>query len=797
MRRMVFRLAILLMLSVGVAVHAAPAVVSDVEHADIHGIVRDSVDRTPIVGASVRVKGATAGAITDSKGVFHLHDIAADSIELVVTSIGYSPSAVKVRVNADVRIEITLAPSDVKAKAVLVESDRVDALPSQNATVITSAELDEHRGQTFSEALTIVPGVTVMTTGPSMSKPVVHGMSGSRLVLRNNGLVQEGQQWGAEHAPEIDPFSPSRVTLIKGPAAVVYGPNAMGGVIDVEPRALPSAPHAHGEASLNLFTNNRQGAASVLVEAGRLFDLPLAVLARASTRRAGSASTSDYVLANTGFSELSANATVGYGDKDNGVTLTLSRFATTLGIFTGSHLGNASDLMQAIERGRPSADADFTYVIGNPRQEISHTMLALEWHADLKHVGSLKLQYGWQQNDRSEFDAHNARIVGRGAEGSEERRLDSIARLDRALQTPAMNLLLTTYSGDASLEHDLAQNVHGRVGVSMLRQVNDRTGAVKLVPDYELQGGGLYAYESMVHDDWVFSAGARADVRWLQAYLPTNTASETIYRERRFFSLSGVAGTTWTPSEPLTLALNLGTAWRPPQVNELYSNDVHHGVAYYEIGDSTLQSERSVGVDLTATYALVGVNIEVGVYGNLFDNYIYSLPDPLHPTITLRGTFPTYRFRQARAFIGGADLSASVSVSELLNIYTKASIVRGEELDRNLPLFLMPADRLRLGTHLHLHDVGFVHDAFVDVSVQGVAKQSRFVEGEDYLEPPAAYGTMDIDLGGSIDIWGSSSRITLSVLNLLNTRYRDYLSRYRYFADDPGRNVVLRWSVPF
>lgn len=777
-------------------------------HADVHGIVRDGADRTPIVGATIRlersglVAGTTGsiagaiGAITDAKGVFHLHDIEGDTITLVVTSIGYQPKRIRVAVKEDVRIEVLLAAQDINLKGVVVEDDRIDALPSQNATVITSAELDEHRGQTFSEALTIVPGVTVMTTGPSMSKPVVHGMSGSRLVLRNNGLVQEGQQWGAEHAPEIDPFSPSRVTLIKGPAAVVYGPNAMGGVIDVEPRALPSAPHIHGEASLNMFMNNRQGAASVLLEAGRLFDLPLAFVARVSARRAGNATAPDYALANTGFSELSANAMVGVGGTDNGVTLTVSRFATTLGIFTGSHLGNATDLQRAIERGRPVDNPEFTYSIGNPRQEIAHTMLALDWHVDVNDIGRFKLQYGWQQNDRSEFDAHNARITGRGTD-PEERKRDSIARLEQSLLTPAMNLLLTTYSLDGSLEHELTKSIHGRIGVSGMRQVNDRQGAVKLVPNYLAYGVGGYVYENIVVDDWTFSAGSRLDWRWLRSIVPTSQVVVYLIKEREFLEVSGVAGASWTPTETLNLALNIGTAWRPPQVNELYSNDVHHGVAYYEIGDTSLQAERSVGADMTATYTVVGVNIEVGVYGNLFDNYIYSLPDPANPTITLRGTFPTYRFTQARAFIGGADLSATVVLNDAFNVYAKGSVVRGEELDRSVPLFLMPADRLRLGAHIHAQDVVFVHDAFVDVSVQGVARQTRFVAGEDYLEPPPSYATIDVDLGGSIDVLGTTTRLTLSIFNVLDTRYRDYLSRYRYFADDPGRNVVLRWHVPF
>jgi len=761
--------------------------------AHVHGVVRDSASKQPLHSATVHVVGSTRGALTDRTGTFHLHDVDGDSITIDVSYVGYVRKRLRLGVSAsnDIRIEVLLAPSSAKRREIVVvdSKNQQSGLPTQRVDVLTAAEIDEHRGQTFTDVLTQVPGVTVVQTGPSISKPMIHGMMGSRLVLRNNGIVQEGQQWGSEHAPEIDPFTPSRIAVVKGPASVMYGPNAMGGVIDVVPRPLPQTDGVHGEGSVNLFSNNRQGAAGAFVESKSIGDLPIGVRAQGAIRRAGDAATPNYDLANTGFEEWSTGATIDAGDQDVGFTAIGSVFATTLGIYKGSHLGNAADLERAIERGEPAQTYPFSYDITNPRQEISHTMLSLQGRLRLSPEALLRLTYGWQQNNRSEFDAHNTRIVGPQ---------DSAARLAAALRTPAMNLLLTTYSLDAAVDHELGNTLHGTAGISAQRQANDRTGTVYLVPDYVSWGLGGFAFESATFEKLTVSAGLRYDVRWLDVSLQKRGSNIRTEQIKTFASVTASVGGLWIPSEEWSVNMNVATAWRPPQVNELYSNDVHHGTAVYEIGDSTLSAERSAGLDATVRYAVAGLEIEATVYTNIFNGYILSLPDPENPTITVRGTFPTYRFTQLPAIISGADLSVTMSITQPLNIYASGSMVRGTDMQNNQPLFLMPSDRIRMGTHIHADDVAFLHDAYVDVSVIGVRQQTRFTPGEDYALPPPGYLLADISIGGMIDISDAvQSRLTISCTNIFNTAYRDYLSRYRYFADDPGRNFIIRFTTTF
>ena len=782
----------------------------------IHGVVRDSATRAPLHGAVVRVmetgsglaapKATTKGAVTDRTGVFHLHDLTADSLRLRVSFIGYATADVPVvlsRSRREVHLEILLGPAALRGGEVTVTGERVAnaALPTQQARVLDETEIDEHRGQTFADALTQVPGVTLVQTGPGLKKPMINGMMGTRLVLRNNSLVQEGQQWGIEHAPEIDAMSPSTITVVKGPAAVKFGPNALGGVIELESRPIRKDPGVHGEATVNLFSNGRQGALGAFIESGSVAALPVAVRAQASVRMGGDAAAPDYLLNNTGVRELNASVCAEMNGENSGLRLLGSVFSSTLGIFKGAHIGNAGDMLRAIERGRPASSEPFSYAITNPRQEVSHASVSARAFTNITGTEKLLVTAGYQVNDRSEFDAHNTRIVGRGTDPI-ARAADSLARLAQALATPAMNLLLSTGSLDAELEHSLGDDIRGSVGVASILQVNRRAGAVRLIPDYRLWGVGVFAYENADVGPLTLSAGARFDVRSLQAGIVSRTTTQETIQERVWRNLTAGIGASWKVREDLRLSANVSTAWRPPQVNELYSNDVHHGSAIYEIGDSTLGSERVLGADLGAHYQGGGVVLDASAFVNTIADYIMSVPDPANPTVTVRGTFPTYRFTQMDARVAGGDVSCTVPVSERLSVIAALAMVRGMNRRAGQPLLFMPADRARITMHVHAEDVdmavGVVHDAFADVTLRGVRRQDHVPPGQDYAEPPPGYALADITIGGMVTMpLGLPARITLSCMNILNTSYRDYLSQYRYFADDAGRNIVLRWTTSF
>ncbi|MBU3740705.1 MAG: TonB-dependent receptor [Candidatus Kapabacteria bacterium] len=762
----------------------------------IHGIVRDSATRQPLAGATVIVEGTSLGAVAARDGVFHLHDVPAGRLRLVVSYVYYVPRTIDVVANDDVRIEVLLSQQLAPMREVVVQGvRRQSATPTQDVVMLTQAEVDEHRGQTFADVLRQVPGITVMQTGPSIAKPMLHGMTGTRLVTLNAGIAQEGQQWGAEHAPEIDPFTPDRIGVVRGPAAVLHGPNSMGGVISVEPRPLTTSTSWMGDVMLQGFMNNRQGAGSIVAERGGLFGTPLSIRMQASGRRAGDARTPDYVLRNSGFAEAAGAVDLGLRLGQWSLTSHARGFATTLGIYEGSHLGNPADLQRAIERGGPATTSAFSYDIGRPRQEISHRLLSVQATGPVSDADRLRFVYGWQQNLRQEFDKHNARIVGRG-DDLVERARDSIERLSRALATPAMELLLTTYTADLRWERTILDAWQSQTGISGTRQVNDRSGSVFLVPDYLAHGVGAYTLQTLMMGDLMLSGGLRYDVRWLTADITRRGSRDTVQQNRTFANLAGSIGAAWNATQDVRLSVNVGTGWRPPQVNELYANDVHHGVALYEVGDSTLRPERNLAIDAGVDVSVRGLDLQVTAYMHDLDGYIYAVPEPGNPTVTVRGAFPTYRFIQHDAVIGGIDMKATWAVSETWSVLGTLAVVRGQDVERDVPLFMMPADRGRIAVHAHLPDVLGLHDAFVEAGCTGVRRQDRFVSGEDYVDPPAGYALLDLAAGGTIHLGSTDIRLSCTVSNLLDQRYRDYLSRFRYVALDSGRDIVLRLAIP-
>lgn len=763
----------------------------------LHGIVVESASRRPLVAVTVRVDGTRMGTFTDRQGIFHLHDITSDTVNLIVTAIGYDTARVRVVVTADTRVEIRLTERTATSREITVVGDRAfAALPTQPVAVLTTAELDEHRGRTFSDVLQRIPGVTLLRTGPTISKPVIRGMSGMRLVLRNDGIVQEGQQWGEEHAPEIDPFVPSRISVVKGPAGLLYGPNAMGGVIDVEARSRPTSSRWHGEANVNGFLNSYQGAVSLTAGADSIVGSPLWLTVTGGVRRAGDAATPSYRLNNTGVDEYSFRSAFGVGNDDANVSLALSRFATTLGIYRGSHFGNAEDLRRAIAAGGPLTTSPFSYDITSPRQEILHDMAVVRGTLRLGPSTVLRSSLGLQRNDRSEFDAHNTRIIGRGDDPVERAR-DSVERLERSLRTPAMNLILETGTLDVIAEQTWSHRQKTQVVVHGLLQTNDRSGSVYLVPDFDMNGLGAAAVHQANVGSLSLSAGLRYDVRNLRARVfDRRDRTSTLY-DQQYSGVSGGLGAALYLFDGLTASANFGAAWRPPQPNELYGDDVHHGTARYEVGNTSLRAERTMGFEAALEYDVPGLDVEASLWLQEFDGYIYTRPDPSAPTITVRGTFPTFRQTQTMATIAGLDLSATLAITDNISFYGKGALVRGRDVSMDEPLYLMPADRLRLGIHIHMPDVIGIHDAFVDVGVMSVGRQTRFVEGMDYADPPPGYTTVDLDMGGSVDVFSSTMRVSLSILNVFDRAYRDFLSRFRYFADDAGRDVVLRLSYGF
>ncbi len=743
--------------------------------------------------SSVRISSGNIGVMTDVSGHADLQ-ISHSEQNINYSKAGYVGGSISIPSSKnDTSITLILQPIEYQGKAVQVTGDRnsVYGIASQDVNIIKSETLDKHRGQTLGETLKRVTGLHTLQTGPSISKPVLRGMHSQRLLIANAGIAQEGQQWGSEHAPEIDAFSIGSVEILKGAAGVEYGPGAMGGMIRIIPPDIPDTAHFHSSVTLQGQTNNWQGAISPSLSWGTRFENgnSFGLRAQVTSKQAGNARTADYVLGNTGFTELNGQLQGKYAfSSGESIQFTTSSFDTELGIFKGSHISNASDLLRAIENGHPLQEYDFTYDIGFPKQQIQHRLLSIQGNIPIEGIGLLEATYGWQFNDRSEFDAHNLRVPK-----------DSAFLLEQLLVKPAMRLLLETYSGDIKLKAiQFNDYVSGTIGVSTQFQQNKRLGKVVLIPDYFMTALGAYAIGNVMFDDVIISGGARFDTRSINIdryTSPTRLINDSVLNYSGI-SLSG--GIMWQMQEHLRLAMNFGQTWRPPQVNELYSYDIHHGTAQFEIGKRDLSPEKSSTIDVSLLYDTHDFSFDVSLFHNQFDGFILLQPDRARPTVTVRGSFPTFRYDQVQAAMYGAEFQGDYTFDDWLTLSLQGSMIRGDNQSTGNPLFMIPADRISNSIHAHRESfLDVFGDAFMEFRVTHVRRQDRFDPNLDYTSPPPAYTLFDINLGGTI-LHGPLSGIAanLSFQNIGNIAFRDYLSRYRYFALDTGFNCVLRMTIP-
>jgi iron complex outermembrane receptor protein len=752
---------------------------SDPKIVRFYGKVIDRETGSPLAGASVIIAELNHGDVTDAKGAFSFEKMKAGQYTVVCQIIGYEKlKAVITLSDKNLKQDFYLTPSPIAMPEVTVTGEKNKAgltESSQSLVVLTPRELDKHRGQTLGETLKEIPGVTVLQTGPSIAKPVIRGLHSQRILVLNAGVAQEGQQWGGEHAPEIDPFAPARVEVLKGAAGVQYGSGAIGGVIRVEPRDLREISGLGGQLALNAFSNNLQGAGSLMLENNVERFPGLAWRIQGSLRKAGDAKTPDYRLRNSAFDERDWSTALGYHRERRGVELYYSHFGTDLGIFRGAHIGNVTDLLRAIERGRPSIENDFSYEVKPPKQDISHNLLSVRSQYEFPKAGRLEMQYGWQQNHRQEFDAHKPFSA-------------------EPPTTPSFDLTLTTYTADLTFQHNPIDNFFGKIGLSGMRQGNVQKGTVFLIPNFRAYNGGIFLIENWVRGAWTLEVGARYDYRWVKVFqLVGGKVDETIHR---YSNASGVVGLIYQFAPTWSIGANVGTAWRPPSLNELYSNGVHHGTAQFEIGDSNLNSERSLGIDATLRHIGEKNRAEISVYNNRLRDFIFLFPQP-EPTLTIRGAFPTFRYQQADAVIRGFDGAVQHQFTDFFELGASVAVVRGQNRDTDEPLFQMPADRFRLFANWNVPMPAGITDSHLDVIGTFVRRQTRVPPNADYAEAPAPYALLDLSFGCKLKVAAQSITLDLGIQNLLDTAYRDYLSRYRYFADDPGRGLILRVQVPF
>lgn len=737
----------------------------------LEGAVLDLATQESLSSAHIYITEIDTGSISNEEGRFVIEDICPGDYHLRVSHLGCSPVHLFLSVTKDTFMEIFLDHHDYVLHQIEVEGLAVNSEMTSVRSTISKEQILDSQGRPLGEVVAKLPGVSMLQTGAGIVKPVIHGLTGQRIAIIHNGMNLTGQRWASGHSPEVDMETAESITVVKGASALEYGGEGLGGAVVVDQGVMPSDPHLHGQLGYTFSSNGLGHHLS-----GRLQKrqgnwawksaLAVGVL--------GTQHTPDYYLTNTGQKNLSFAFGL-YKEHNSGSSqLEYSFLQNETGILRGSLIANTTDLEKAFLRDEPFYTEDeHSYDLGSPRQEVQHHALNYQTTRLLNAHASLHLAYGIQYNHREEFD------VRRGGRSD----------------IPALDLSLWSHQlkGYYLLEEDNWLWKTGAQHISSFNRNDGETGLLPLLPDYNGFQSGVYSTFKKSFEASLFEAGLRYDHRWNSVVQIESDVDRSISRFREHFhALTFSLGLSHEWNEHFNGSINIGATQRPPGIHELYSFGLHQGVASIEEGNLELKSEFGwKAISRMRWHSHDHFWIEASAYVQWIDDFIFLQPqDELR--LTVRGAFPVFRYQQTDALLTGIDLNMVLPVTENWSWSHAFSYLYGHDRTSDQPLIFMPQNNWL--THLTWQP-----DPHWSVSASGQYfwEQTRFPEGQDFINPPP--GFFVIGMKGKFETkWKKKPvKFALHVDNLTNQRYRHYLNRWRYFADELGVNVRAQIRMDF
>lgn len=725
----------------------------------------------PLQGVLVIVDDRSTACVSDSAGFYDVNLEADREVHLDFMLTGYKTANYHLQVTDVTYLDVQLEPDLYFGQEVEVSARRQYSRATQIGTTISGNEMESLRGKNLASSLKTISGVSSLNTGNGISKPVIHGLHSNRIIILNNGIRQEGQQWGNEHGPEIDPFTADHLTILKGSGSLQYGPDALGGVILIEPQALRNDPGINGEAHILANSNGRGANVSAALEVCSKKIPGLSGRIQASGLRSGNVNSPDYYLSNTGQKDYHLSYAAAWRHRKWSSDIFYSQFNSQVGIFSGSHIGNLSDLMRAIERGIPADTSRFSYTLARPYQDIEHELLKVHSRWNISDSGFIDLTYGRQYNRRREFDKHVPLN-------------DSLAALNR----PSLELELTTHSADVLWEQRFRNQLTLNAAMNMSQQANTYSGMF-FIPNYRQTAAGGFTGIRKKSGKNQYEAGLRYDWRH----------SEVFYYENQILLRPVLAFSNWAATMSYYRELNTynsftlqgGKAWRPPHVSELFSNGLHHGTASIERGNKNMREEISYQFNASFRHASTKFRMDATPYLMYAQDFIYLQPDQ-KAELTIRGAFPSFTYTQTDVILRGFDFTSSYDTDWNAQVKIQSSVLRAQQRANKEYLVMMPADKYQVTYTQRLKK-----KLSILAELVYTAKQWRISNARDYAPVPEAYTLFNCEVSYRPIRLHSNWSLSFGVQNILNTRYRDYMHRLRYFTLEQGRNFSIRISYSF
>ncbi len=765
------------------------------------GKVIDSRTREPLAGATIYIHETRSSVVAGPDGEYIFSSLKNGRFLLEVSYTGYNTAIATVTINGDTRQDFELGAAIVENAGVTVtgiagaSQIRKTAIP---VTIIRKDDLMKEPSTNIIDALSKTPGVAQVSTGPAISKPSIRGLGYNRLVVINDGVRQEGQQWGDEHGIEVDEYGVSRAEILKGPASIMYGSDALAGVVNF----ISVIPVPQGTVRGNIFgnyqSNNRlRGFHADIAgnENGFIWGLNGSYKAAADYRNKY-----DGYVFNSKFREQNFAGYVGLHKGWGYSHLLLSSFDQRPGLVEGERDEETGRFLKPVNENGAEEEEIATkddFLSTNPyipRQRIRHFKLTSDNSFNIGR-DRLTLTLGYQRNQRQEF--------GNVLDPSEE------------------ELYFDLHTINYNLQYHFAGRDKWRtsIGINGMQQTNQNKGEEQLIPEYSLLDIGGFVYTRRTIDKLTLSGGLRFDYRHLNSKLLEEDDDVKFDAFKKSYSnLSGSAGLSYEVSDQTVLKLNLARGFRAPSIPELASNGAHEGTNRYEYGSQDLRSEQSLQVDAGVDINSEHVSVSASLFYNSVKNFIYYRKLASvngGDSLIIDGTNELFAFtydqRNARLYGGELVIDIHPHPLDWLHFENTFSYVRGqltspEDGSNNLPF--IPAARLineLRGDFLKKGNA--VRNLYVKVELDNTFAQNNPYTGYNTETATKGYSLLNAGIGGNIV---SRNRTLFSVYlaanNITDVAYQNHLSRLKYTAENlvtgrtgifnMGRNFSVKLNVP-
>lgn len=728
----------------------------------LSGRVIDATTKQSIAYGTIYVPELNVGAAADSGGYFHIQKLPQKLLAVRFSAVGYETRFITVKVPLDTVVLLT--PSHIQMEEMVV-SVPAGTLNKENIAPVEQRSISELREtgiNNLSDAISTIPGVQQVATGPGIGKPSIRGLSGNRVLTYSQGVRLENQQWGAEHGLGTGMEGIERLEVIKGPASLLYGSDALGGVLYLVEEKYAHQNTLEGKVTGGGYSNSGYFTNGGIKVSGTRWRLNLfSGLHYFNDYKQGNAET----VPNSRYEKRNIKGALGYYNNHIISNVRFSWNENDMGITTA-----------------PDASLELTKTThspSDPYQYTLHRMITTD-NTFLIRDSRLIVTLGYQFNTRKEFEDEDADSLHHHAEEN----------TDEA----ANHLELSTYTWEAKyITGENKGKWNTIVGTQGMHQDNRNFAVERIIPNAQIFDAGFFFNTSRVFKIGLVQAGLRYDFRKLYGNETGNPLGEGYFPllQRQFHAVNGALAFRHDFTRPLTLRINLATGYRAPNLSELLSNGIHHGSQRYEIGNANLKNENNFQADVKLNFTSEHFSVFVNPFFNFISNFIY-----LARQDSLIEGFQVYAYQQQTAFITGGETGFHWHPHPLDILHFESAVSTLYAADKTgAPLPLIPANRIRNTLRITWKKDQHASSFCVFITHLYYARQGRFAANETGTKD---YHIVNAGLTGRLKTGAQLITISAGVKNLLNTNYAGHLFRYKYLNIlQPGRNFYVQATIPF